>query len=457
MADYPNRPAELLKIFDEMRKGATAKESAGGPAVPLMTWSLFEQRLKEYIDWREKVIIDGFPLIKSGTDSKAQDMQGKWSSYFKDRGSEAFGKVQKFLSSTDPNLQPFVDKTCEQESKFFSAIADMPMPLFAGYVRELMVGLRGEQYKCLQDWGNIINMDQQGNADWGALRVAVMEESQKVTQSLLGVKKKLDDFQEKYLAPYIDKIVSTVVAWGGALMTRGQVDPQMLSDLGDMAGQAAIMLVDRVNSTKASQEQNAEAARKAGYKTETVLKVFNAKQEDVDRVLKKFNPDEIKKRYEEYASSARDFAGKAGSDEQIKDAKIFAEKIITETKSVLDDYAKCYNEEYKAKLTGLFIEPLSQNTIDQLAEAQFLQSFFDDVRSQKMFEGFDNTAKDLAKILDVSLNPMIPTERELLRKVLKDRFQPVLEKVKELNPLFFGRLGNELQGYKAYYMGKMKR
>ncbi len=441
MADYSNRPAELLKILEEKRQDATTKASAGGPAVQAATWSYFEQRLKEFIDWRDKVLVDGTPLVKAGTDATGQDVQSKWTSYFKDRGSEAFQKVQKFLNNPDATLQPWVETMCAQESTFFSMIADMPMASFQGDTRKDIKDLKEKKDVWVREWANFINMDQQRDNDWKKLKEVVMQESQKMVANLMGLHQQAEDFQEHVLPTIIEK----AVGFGAGLIPG--LDPQTAEMLGNATSEFLKRILDLVNMQKPSLEDYARQAQKLSFDRTTVLKMFAAKREDVQWVVKRYHPDQCVKRYEEVASKTRDLAGKAGSKDQVEDAKKLAEKIISESKSVVDDFKTCYDDFYKA-LDGTLVGRISDSTREQLAEAGWMQGFVDDFRKMDLYPGFQETTRDLAMVLDVNLDKLKEGSRKGVQDYLRMKFFPVIDKVKEISPSFMERLLNVLRDMK---------
>ncbi len=445
MADFPNRPAELVKIFEEKQKDATSKASAGGPAVNASTWSYVEQRLKEYNDWRDKVLVDGLPLVKAGTDATGKDTQSKWADYFKNKGTEALQKVQKFLNNPDPTLQPIIDTWASQESTFFSMIADMPMAQFQGEIREDIKALRQKKDDWVKEWANLAQLDKQRDDDYKNFRNTVIEESKKVVGELLGYKKTLEDFQEHVLPTIVEKVVS----FGVGFVADKFGLPQGITDTLDATINAFLgRILELANGMKPSIEDHVKNAERLSYDRKTILRVFAAKREDVKWITTRYNPDLVVKRYEEQAGKARDLAGKAGSKDQVEDAKKLAEKIIAESKQVVDDFKTCYNEFYTA-LDGTLVGRISDTTREQLAEAGFMQSFFDDFRKLDMYPGFQDTLKDVAMVMSVSGDKMQEGSRKGLRDYLRMRFVPLEDKLKELGSGFFERFGVAIQAQKV--------
>lgn len=437
MADFPNRPAELLKIYEDKKKEVTDKERSGGPAVVLSTWSLFEQRLKEYIDWRDKVLVDGLPLVKAGNDATGKDMQSKWTDYFKNKGSDAFQRVQKFLSNPEPTLQPIVESMCVQESTFFSMVADMPMAMFQGEIREDIKALKQKKEEWVKEWEKLVQLDKQRDEDYKRFRTAVMEESNKIVGKLAGYNKLLDDF-EKYVLP---KIVDKAVEMGvDALGLPPGISDMVEKAVGDFLGKT----LELAKEMKPTLEDFVKNAERMSYDRKTIARVFASKREDVKWVTTRYNPDLVVKRYDEQSGKARELAGKAGSKDQVEDAKKLAEKIITDSKQVVDDFKTAYNEFYTA-LDGTLVGRISDSAREQLAEAGFMQAFFDDFQKMNLYPGFQDTLRDVAMVMDINLDKLKEGSRKGLRDYLRMKFVPLEEKLKDLSPSVFERFTGALK------------
>jgi hypothetical protein len=448
MADYPNRPAELTKFFEDKRKEVTDKERSGGPAVVLSTWSFFELRLKEYIDWREKVLVEGLPLVKAGNDATGRDVQGKWTDYFKNKGSEAFQKVQKFLSNPEPTLQPLVETMCAQESTFFTMIADMPMAQFQGEIREDIKALRQKKDDWVREWATFVGLDKQRDEDYKRFRDAVMDESRKIVADLLGAKKLLEDFQEHVLPTIVDKAVGLAVDATGL--------PPIISNVVENAvGKFLGNLLEATNKMKPTMDQYVGTAERLSYDRKTIARAFQSKREDVKWITTRYNPDLVVKRYDEQSGKARDLASKAGSKDQVEDAKKLAEKIISETKQVVDDYKSCYNEFYSA-LDGTLVGRISDNTREQLAEAGFMQAFFDDFQKMNLYPGFQETLKDVAMVMDVNLDKLNEGSRRGLKDYLRMKFVPLQDNLRGLGESFFTRFGKAIIQQKNEVMDSLR-
>jgi hypothetical protein len=319
------------------------------------------------------------------------------------------------------------------------------MALFQGEIREDIKGLKQKKEDWLREWANFIQLDQQRDADYKKFRETVMEESRKVVGSLLGYKKTLEDFQEHVLPTIVEKVVGLGV---GFVAEKFGLPPGFSDTLESSINMFLGRILDLANGMKPSIEDYVKSAERLSYDRKTILRVFATKREEVKWVTTRYNPDLVVKRYEEAASKARDLGGKAGSKDQVEDAKKLAEKIITESKQIVEDFKNCYNDFFSA-LDGTLVGRISDTTREQLAEAGFMQAFFDDFRKLDMYPGFQDTLKDVAMVMDVSLDKMQEGSRKGLRDYLRMKFAPLADKLKELGPGFFERVGSSLQATKV--------
>jgi hypothetical protein len=431
MADYTSRSDELAKKIETLQKEITPAKS---PSVTPTTWETLKNNLASYLDWRERLLADGLLFPSNVTsDATGDSAQDKWTSFFRDRAGESVKKVEKLLDRPDPALLEFLDFTCLQESFFFNAIADMPMARFLGEMRQVIKDLKQKKQDYVAEWGKISQLDQQRDQDWAVLRAKIYDESRRVMEDILGLNRKLGDFAIKALPFVVAKTITIPLGGPAGLIVNFIADQGIKS--------VVKSLLEKINATRPTIDNFVNEAQRKQSEKCTIITVFNNKREEVQRIISVYNPDVVQVRYYDLANKTRDAAGKAKTTGTVEDAKKFAERLITASRVVVDEFNTCYGE-FTSALNGIFVGSLSSNTEEQLAEAAFFQNFMKDYAAIDLYGGFNETAEDVAKIFNVSLDSWDDKNREQIKELLRIEFEPLSNEIKKLDKGAFNRVGN---------------
>lgn len=430
MAEYSARANELNAKYQEAYKRAVDDETSGrGKPVVHASWINLKLGIDRYIDWRDRAINDGLPLLKPDSSATGSNQQDRWASYYQSKGSEAYTQIDNLGKSAEDAIQQFTFFVSTQESLFFRALSEFTLARAAGDIQQAKRDLATEADNLEGKWRELAGLDERADGEIAYMRAQILRELESAVANLLGWGRKAEE------------TARTVVNVGAEYDDKSDPEPSF--------GPIVVTGMETVAALQRPLDQFVREAQRLYDNEAPIHNLFQSLRTRVGEFYQKMYFA---------AGNAADAARRESADKAspYEDAKRFFEKASKELDPLLSDYRSACDAFYD-KFKGRFLDEVSDATAEFLADQEFFNKFWKELEDKKASEAVQQVLKDIENNWGVSLDPLKPETREKVRKYFEEKLRPHKEKLRSMDSSFFRRVYDQTSMGVKLYWDKIKR
>ena len=423
MADYTARANELLTKYAEAYRAAQEQETRGGPPVVHASWINLRLGLERYIDWRDRAINDGIPLLKPDSGATAVSAQERWGAHYQSKGSEAYTQIDNLGRSVEDAIAQFIFFVSTQESLFFKQLSEFSFARAAGDIRARIRELQTEAESLEGKWRDLVGLDERIDGEIATLRANFIRELEAAVADLLGWSRKAEQ--------------AARTAVGVAAEYDDKADPE------PSFGPIVVEGMSVAARVQAPFDMFVREAQRMYDNEAPVHNLFQNLRERVGEYYEK-NYLVAGAAFSSASTESADRAGRCPTDGQREDAKRFLEKCAKEIEPALAEFRSAFDKFYD-QFKGRFLDTVSDQTAELLADQEFFNKFWREFEGERVPEAFQQVLTDIERNFGVSFDTLTPETREKVREYFKEKLKPHQEALRKMDSGFFRRLYEQTQ------------